>query len=168
VAATGLDVVDKSLQTTHVWLNEIMETLGQDRHLAWKALATVLHEVRDRVPASLAAHLGAELPLIVRGLYYDQYDPDRQPTRHDLDTCLAVVADRLKQIRPTDPSLATRAVMATLSSHVPRGQIEKIKGALPERLREFWTAAEEGVTPPPEQGEAGRYGRGAGGPDLRH
>jgi len=160
MSTNGLEVFDKSLQTTHVWLNDIQETLGPDRKVAWKVLSTVLHKLRDRLPIEVAAHLGAELPLIVRGVYYDQFTPARMPSRCDLDEFVEEVAEWLSDTRPVDPRDAVRAVFQTLSRHIPRGQIAKVQGALPSRLRDFWLSAEEGVTPPPDQGEAGRYRAG--------
>ena len=61
MSANGLDAFDKTIQTTNIWLNEIMEQIGPDRQVAWKALSTVLHKLRDRLPIGLAAHLGAAL-----------------------------------------------------------------------------------------------------------
>ena len=151
MADTGLPVFDKTLQTTHIWLNEIMEELGPDRALAWKSLSVVLRELRDRLQPGLAAHLGSELPLLVRAAYYDQYTPARQPTDVDLEEFIAAVSLGLDDARPTDPRDATRAVFQTLSRHIPAGQIAKVQDALPQRLRDFWRGAEEGVTPPPEQ-----------------
>jgi uncharacterized protein (DUF2267 family) len=80
MSATGLDVFDKTLQTTNIWLDEIAATLGSDRQVAWKVLSVVLHKLRDRLPVELSAHLSAELPLLVRGVYYDQFEPAKQPT----------------------------------------------------------------------------------------
>jgi Uncharacterized conserved protein (DUF2267) len=74
-AATGLDVFDKTLQTTNIWLDEIAAEIGPDRQVAWHALGAVLRALRDRIPLDLAAHLGAQLPLLARGLYYDQWHP---------------------------------------------------------------------------------------------
>src|SRR5687768_7550034 len=119
MSATGLDVFDKTLQTTHIWLDEIMEAIGPDRQVAWKVLSTVLHKLRDRLPVDLAAHLGAQLPLLVRGTYYDQYEPHRQPT--DCNThedFAAEVAEWLSDIRPVDPDAAISAVFGVLSRHV--------------------------------------------------
>ena len=42
MSATGLEVFDKTLQATNIWLGEIMERLGPDRQVAWKVLSTVL------------------------------------------------------------------------------------------------------------------------------
>jgi uncharacterized protein (DUF2267 family) len=75
MSKTGLDVFDKTIQTTNIWLDEIMQVLGPDRRLAWKVLSIVLHKLRDRLPVEASAHLSAELPLLVRGVYYDQFQP---------------------------------------------------------------------------------------------
>ena len=59
MSATGLDVFDKTIQTTNIWLDEIMEDMGPDRQVAWHTLGAVLRTLRDRLPPDLAAHLGA-------------------------------------------------------------------------------------------------------------
>ena len=79
MSATGLEVLDKSLQTTNIWLKEIMEAVGPDRHVAWRVLGAVLHALRDRLAVEQVAHLGAELPIVIRGLYYDQWHPAGKP-----------------------------------------------------------------------------------------
>jgi len=73
MSATSLDVFDKTLQTTHIWLDELMAEVGPDRQVAWHVLGAVLRAVRDRIPLEVAVHLGSQLPLLVRGLYYDQW-----------------------------------------------------------------------------------------------
>jgi uncharacterized protein (DUF2267 family) len=158
MSATGLDVFDKTVQTTNRWLDEISEALGPDRKLAWKVLSVVLHKLRDRMPADLAAHLGAELPLLVRGAYYDQFEPAKQPTDWNLDRFTEEVAEGLSGDRPANPRKAIRAVFSVLSRHVPRGQIAKVQQALPQDMRASWISAEERVIPPSEKGELG-HGR---------
>jgi uncharacterized protein (DUF2267 family) len=81
MSSTGLEVFDKTLQITHIWVDEIMAELGPDRQRAYHALRAVLHALRDRLPLNLAAHLGAQLPLLVRGIYYDSWDPQPETTR---------------------------------------------------------------------------------------
>jgi uncharacterized protein (DUF2267 family) len=151
MSATGLDVFDKTLQTTNIWLDEISAALGPDRQVAWKVLSVVLHKLRDRLPVELSAHLSAELPLLVRGVYYDQFDPAIQPTDWDREAFFAEVSRWLSDIRPVDPKDAMRSVFAVLSRHVAAGQIEKVKHALPADLQSFWSSAEERVVAPPEQ-----------------
>lgn len=143
MSATGLDVFDKTLQATNIWLGEIMERLGPDRQVAWKVLSTVLHKLRDRLPVALSAHLGAQLPLLIRGAYYDQFEPGRQPSDCNTpDEFAAEVAERLRDIRPVDPDEAIRAVFAVLSHHISDGQIAKVRNALPKGLRMLWESAD--------------------------
>jgi putative phosphoribosyl transferase len=150
MSTTGLVLFDKTIQMTHAWLGEIEQTLGPDRRLAWKALSAVLQVLRDRLPVELAAHLGAQLPLIVRGTFYDQFEPARQPRGYDLDEFIEQVAERMERSRPVDAFEATRAVLATLSRHIPNGQIAKLQRALPGDIRRAWQAVEERIVPPPD------------------
>lgn len=140
MSATGLDIFDKTIQTTNIWLDEIMDSIGPDRQFAWKALSTVLHKLRDRLQPELAAHLGAQLPLLIRGVYYDLYEPANQPT--DINTAGEFVEDVAKWLsdtRAVDPKKAIVAVFAVLDRHVSTGQIEKVRQALPHSIRQLWT-----------------------------
>lgn len=152
MSANGLEVFDKTLETTHIWLGEIMEDIGPDRQVAWKVLSVVLHKLRDRLPIGVAAHLGAQLPLLVRGVYYDQFQPSRLPTEcNSREEFVAEVAEWLSDTRPVDPDLAVRAVFGVLSRHVSEGQINHVKEALPRSLRQSWETAEQRV---PEEATA--------------
>ena len=57
MSANGLEVFDRTLQITHIWLDEIIEDLGTDRQTAWRVLGSVLRALRDRLPPGLSAHL---------------------------------------------------------------------------------------------------------------
>lgn len=145
MAATGLEVFDKTLQLTNTWLEELSAELNCGRQGAWHALSAVLHALRDRLQPELAAHLGAQLPLLVRGLYYDQWRPSGQGKSRHLDEFLAVVAQGLVPTQPADSEDAARAVFRTLTRHVDAGQLDKVIHALPEEVRSFWlTALERG------------------------
>src|SRR5437763_1759756 len=159
MSATGLDVFDKTLQTTNIWLDEIIDQIGPDRRVAWKVLSVVLHKLRDRLPVDLAAHLSAELPLLVRGVYYDQYEPSRQPTgTQTFEELCDEVGKWLTDTRPVNARDAIHAVFRTLSRHIPAGQIKKVQQSLPQSIRIAWETAEAGVAAPPEKEESGRYG----------
>jgi uncharacterized protein (DUF2267 family) len=144
MSANGLPVFDKTLQTTNIWLDEVMERLGPDRQLAWKVLSTVLHKLRDMLPVEASAHLGAQLPLLVRGAYYDQYQPARQPHAcRNREDFVAEVEEWLRDARPVDPQEAIAAVFEVLSRNIDPGQVTKIKAVLPEPIRQVWASAEE-------------------------
>jgi uncharacterized protein (DUF2267 family) len=156
MSATGLEVLDKSIQTTNIWLNEISEQIGPDRHLAWHVLGVVLRALRDRLPVDDAAHFAAQLPLVVRGTFYEQYRPSIQPedirTREEF---VAKVAKDLTTVRPVDPVDAIRAVFATVQAHIPEGQTAKTRASLTEDIRKLWPT-ESPVKASPPNGSAAK------------
>jgi uncharacterized protein (DUF2267 family) len=142
MAATGLDVFDKTPQTTHVWLDGVMEVVGPDRQIAWHTLGAVLRTLRDRLPIGLAAHVGSQLPMLIRGLYYDQWEPEKEPQKtRDIEEFLEHVGEKLENIRPVHVEDATRAVFHVISRHIDHGQTEKVREALPEEIRRLWPEA---------------------------
>ena len=144
MSANGLEVFDKTLDTTHVWLKEIMADLGPDKQVAWKVLSTVLHKLRDRLTINLAAHLGAQLPLLIRGVYYDQFEPGHMPSElRSRGDFVQDVAEWLSDTKPVDPEEAIRSVFRVLSRHISEGQVSKVRDALPKSLRQLWESAED-------------------------
>jgi uncharacterized protein (DUF2267 family) len=69
---TQLAVLDHTIQLTNVWLKKMMaEHHFETRHDAYGALRAVLHALRDRLTPEQAVHFGAQLPILVRGVYYE-------------------------------------------------------------------------------------------------
>jgi uncharacterized protein (DUF2267 family) len=89
--------------------------------------------------AGLAVHLGAQLPMLVRGLYYEGWRPATTPAR---DRHIQAFYDRIKaemQGYPdADPVRLTGAVFDMLAKRIAVGEIQKVAGALPRELREMW------------------------------
>jgi uncharacterized protein (DUF2267 family) len=139
---TGLDTFDRTVQETNLWLKDIMERLDtQDRHHAYSTLRAVLHALRDRIGPEVAAHLGAQLPMLLRGLYYEGWDPTGKPTkeRHE-EAFLAHIARELPRAAKGEVEQGTLAVLDVVSKHVDRGAAVKIAGMFPQELRKFWPA----------------------------
>jgi uncharacterized protein (DUF2267 family) len=139
MSTTGLEVFDKTLHTTNLWLKEIAEEIGPDRQRAYHALAAVLRALRDRLTIDEAAQLSAQLPLLVRGIYFDQWRPAEQPKRvRHVEAFLEMIAEREGEIAPIDPEDAARAVFKVLERHIAAGEIEQLKQALPGEIRKLW------------------------------
>lgn len=157
MSATGLEVFDKTIQTTNVWLDEMMENLPHDKQVAWHALGAVLRTIRDRVPINLAAHLGAQLPLLVRGIYYDQWQPGKGVQNwRTADEFLAHIAEQLTMTKPVNTTEAARAVFRVLNHYVDPNQIENIRHALPEDIRSLWPENNTGDGHPAAVGQTPR------------
>jgi len=69
---TQVAALDHTIQETNTWLKKARgrDHLG-DRPHAYNALRAVLHVLRDRLTPEQAVHLGAQLPTLVRGIYYE-------------------------------------------------------------------------------------------------
>ncbi|MCA3247552.1 MAG: DUF2267 domain-containing protein [Azospirillum sp.] len=157
---TGLEVFEKTLQETNIWLKDICLAAEIERHFAWRILGAVLRATRDRLPLELAVHLGAQMPLLVRGAYYDQWAPGAaaRPGRSPEDFAESISA-YLGGMRPIDAVGAIGAVFATVGRHVSPGEVQKVRRALPAGIRALWPA------PEPERMtgiDAGQHARGPG------
>lgn len=139
MSATGLEVFDRTLQATHIWLGEIEDELGPDQQHAYHTLRAVLHALRDLLPTNEAVHLGAQLPLLVRGIYYEGWRGPGEPSHErKLDDFLARVNDGLQGSRPTNAQRAVRAVFGVIGRHVSEGETEKLKHVMPGEIRALW------------------------------
>lgn len=143
MSANGLETFDKTLQITNTWLSEIMEHGARERQVAWHALGTVLRALRNRLPLGLAGHFGAQLPLLIRGLYYDQFDPDREPTKwRSREEFLGIVSAGFQGMETVDPAQMADAVFRSLNQHLDPGQLDNIRRAMPEDVRAMWPEPE--------------------------
>ena len=139
---TGLDTFDKTVQESNLWLKDLMERLhSQDRHHAYSTLRAVLHSLRDRIGPENAAHLGAQLPMLLRGLYYEGWDPSGKPTkeRHEAQF-LARVGEELPRADEAEVEQGVYAAFDVLAKHIDRGAAVKLAVILPQELRKFWPA----------------------------
>jgi uncharacterized protein (DUF2267 family) len=140
MSTTGLPVFDTTVQETNLWLKAVMgEMHTEDRHLAYLALRGALHALRDRLAPENAVHLAAQLPMLVRGLYFEGWriagTPTKERTRAEF---LEHVRSELPRGSAIDPNLATRAVFAVLAEKLDAGEVSKVFERLPAELQELW------------------------------
>ena len=140
MSITGLEVFDSTVHQTNIWLKAIMSRLGtDDRHRAYLALRTTLQALRDRLQPEMAVHLGAQLPILVRGVYYEDWHMAGTPTRErHKDEFLAHIAAAFRRDPQVDAEQVARGVFAVLAEHIDPGQVNKVIAALPHELRELW------------------------------
>jgi uncharacterized protein (DUF2267 family) len=140
VMTTGLDVFDSTVQQTNVWLKEIMGRLGTDnRHRAYLALRATLHALRDRLPPESATHLAAQLPMLVRGFYYEDWRMGGAPKRErHKDEFLERIRRGFMREPEVDAERVARGVFGVLARELDPGEITKVIAQLPPELRELW------------------------------
>ena len=139
MSATGLDVFDSTLHKTNSWLKELMRELGwEDRHKAYLALRATLHTLRDQLTVEEVAQLGAQFPMLIRGLYYEGWDPTGKPLRLNKEQFLMRVGQQFRGDDRVDPEPVVRAVFRVLADPVTEGEIEDVKHLMPTELRVLW------------------------------
>ena len=129
---------DSYQNEANVWLKKVAECTGiADRGRAGRVFRAVLHALRDRLPVNEAAHLGAQLPILWKGVYYDGFKPNREPVRirHEQDWLQFICEKDPLAVSGDFPSLddakhAFEGVMKALRELVSPGQFEKVEQAL--------------------------------------
>ena len=139
MSATGVTSLDHTVQETIVWLKAVEEQLRLDnRQQAYSALRAVLHALRDRVPPEVAIKLGAQLPILLRGIFYENWHAAGTPTkeRHAQEFAQHVGSELSPQF-PVDALTVVRGVFEVLWEKVDPGEFEKLMQHLPAPLREL-------------------------------
>ncbi len=128
------------LKVTEGWLDDLMRNLAwHDRRRSWSVLLAVLHALRDCLGRNEAIYLGAQLPLLLRGFYYEGWHPGgRRSTSRD--SFLERIRDALKHDVAVDAEQVARAVMALLARRVPAAELEDAKAATPPAIHGLWPA----------------------------
>jgi len=140
MSAVGLEALDHTVQVTHVWINDLDERLGwENKPRAYRLLKAVLHALRDWLQINDSVHFAAQLPELLRGVYYEQWRPAIVPVKkRSKADFLARVEESFKADPIDNPAQAVLAVFQLLSKKITRGEIEKVRHALPEELRDLW------------------------------
>jgi uncharacterized protein (DUF2267 family) len=130
------EIFETTLQKTNVWLKQIDDLLHwDDHHKAYHGLRAVLHALRDRLPVAEAAHLGAQLPLLVRGIYYEGWKPAAKPRKFKTaQEFYDAVREYFSADRNVNPIRLTEAVMTVLSANISAGELQKLQGIFPPKL----------------------------------
>jgi len=135
------EIFDASLQKTQVWFNDLMEELNWEKHpqRAYLALRTVLHALRDRLTVEEAVQLSAQLPMLIRGFYFDGWNLKGKPRkeRHKQEF-LAHIDNAFKHDATVKPERIARAVFKVLAKHVSSGEIDDVKHIMPKELQDLW------------------------------
>jgi uncharacterized protein (DUF2267 family) len=137
-AAPFTTTLDK---TNHV-LREIEEAYGwprDRRNQSYAALRAVLHAVRDRLTVTEAADLAAQLPMLIRGLYYEGWKPTRVPVKLDKEEFLARVRGEFPYTVEGGMEQLVQRVLAALRSYVSDGEWNDVRSSLPQDVAALFT-----------------------------
>jgi uncharacterized protein (DUF2267 family) len=140
MSATGLAVLDRNVEQTNEWLNEVAEVIGGSKQQAYHVLRGGLHALRDRLTVDEAAHLAAQLPHFVRGIFYEGYKPARMPSG---ERSREAFLEKLKAEAPegVPPEKMAEAVFTVLKVQVDPGELAHVREMLPKHVAELMDAS---------------------------
>ena len=140
MSAQGLESLDHTVQVTHIWINDLDARLEwNDKARSYRLLKAVLHALRDLLKVNEAVDLGAQLPGLLRGAYYEQWRPATTPVKkRSMEDFLARVNDSFRRDPLPNPALAVMAVFQLLTRKITEGEIEDVRHCLPEEIRNIW------------------------------
>lgn len=126
-----------TLEKTNQVLKEIEEAYGwppERRSQSYLALRTVLHALRDRLTVQEASQLAAQLPMLIRGVFYDGWDPDRVPIRMDREEFLKRIREEFTYDIEGGVELLVKRVAQAIRRFVSDGEWDDVLASLPRDL----------------------------------
>ncbi|MBN3508715.1 DUF2267 domain-containing protein [Mycolicibacterium septicum] len=132
---TKVAPLDHAMHMAHTWVNGVARQFDtDDREFAYRVLRAWLHTLRDRLTVAAAAHFAAQLPDLIRGVFYAGWDPDVVPVKFDVEAYGSRFAHEAN-ISIQDVDRAASTVTAALLHFLPAAQIDKALEQLPIDIR---------------------------------
>ena len=135
---TGFSAFSTTVEKSNLVLKEIEEAYGwppERRQQSYDALRTVLHALRDRLTVDEATDLGAQLPMLIRGLYYEGWSPAKVPIKMSKEEFV----DRIRRefTYAVDGGIETlvKRVLDALRNYVTEGEWEEVRSSMPNDLQ---------------------------------
>lgn len=136
---THVPTLEHAIHQTNVWLKDVAAELDSDDHqYAYRALRAALHALRDRLPVNEAAQLAAQLPDLLRGVYYEGWHPSKTPVRfHTREQLLDRIVQEGSFAGHTEASYAADAAFAVVRRRISAGQVADVMAVLPTDVAAF-------------------------------
>ena len=131
--------IETTVQKTSEWLHEIADKANWSVEQAYIALRVVLHQLRDNLMVETTAHLSAQLPILIRGLFFENWKPEIQPlSQRSYEDFLCSIAEQLLSYHHSDinPEVAIEAVFSVLWSRLPQEELLKLCSTVPRGVRQ--------------------------------
>jgi uncharacterized protein (DUF2267 family) len=133
---TRVGSLDSTIQKTNEWLAELSELMGTDPETAYDALRGTLTTVRDLLAVEEAAQFAAEMPMLIRGVYFTGWSPSNAPERYHRQEFLAEISRRAGMGGDaSDVADAARAVFTVLARRMSAGEVSDVLGQLPKDVQ---------------------------------
>jgi uncharacterized protein (DUF2267 family) len=129
-----------TVQKTKQWINELMHELQwTDAQKAYYGMRAVLHALRDRLTIHESADFASQLPMLIRGMFYEGWEPNHVPVKdRTKEAFLAHVFQAFPEDQSVNVERLTHAVLKVVAAHVSPGEMSDIEAIVPKPLRELF------------------------------
>jgi uncharacterized protein (DUF2267 family) len=140
MSAKGLEVIDHTVQLTHEWINELRERLGwASARDALRLLRVTISAIRDHLSHDEAAQFASQMPILIRGMYYEGWKPSSTPiTDRNVGDFLARIESEVSGVAEYQGHGDICAVFHLLNRRISTGEVADIRGGLPKAIRDLW------------------------------
>lgn len=141
MAGTSMVNFTHAAQQAQQWVNELAEDLNWNERRAHHLLRCVLHALRDWLSPEEMTDLSAQLPVLIRGIYFEGWKPLETPVwERKKEAFIERVQDAFSDDLLNDPDRAVAAVFRLLDRHVSHGEIVQVRNSMKKTLRDLWPA----------------------------
>jgi uncharacterized protein (DUF2267 family) len=141
MAGTSMVNFTQAAEQAQQWVNELAEDLNWNERRANRLLRCVLHAVRDWLSPEEMTDLSAQLPVLIRGIYFEGWKPLETPVwARKKEDFIDRVQDAFSDDLLNDPDRAVAAVFRLLDRHVSHGEIVQVRNSMKKTLRDLWPA----------------------------
>lgn len=138
---TTISNFSQAAQQAQQWVNEVAGELDWDAPRAYRLVRAVLHALRDWLPPAETSDLAAQLPVLVRGVFFEGWKP-QDGLAHERRKVDFIVAVRREFgfDEDVDFDRAIGAVFRLVDRHVSAGEVEQVRNSMRKALRQLWPA----------------------------
>lgn len=141
VTRTTISTFSQAAQQAQQWVNEVAGELDWNAPRAYRLLRAVLHALRDWLPSEEMSDLAAQLPVLVRGIFFEGWRPlnglGRDRRKGDF---IVIVKREFGFEEEVDFDRAIGAVFRLIDRHVSAGEVEQVRNSMRKALRQLWPA----------------------------
>lgn len=132
---TTVSALEHANMIAKKWVSAIADEFEtEDLEFVYGVLRAWLHTLRDRLTITAAAHFAAQLPDLIRGVFFAGWDPNAVPVKCDSRE-YSVRFAREANIAVQDVGKAAATTTSAISRLLPAAQIDKVLGQIPKDIR---------------------------------
>lgn len=134
-----VSVFDRTIHKSQEWIKEMHADLNWlTANEVYGLLRSVLQTLRDQLTVDEAAHFAAQLPLLLRGAFYESWDPKTEPSRGKTrEEFITTVKDKMGSMGSLNFDLeeGVSVALKVIDRHISEGEMSDIKDSLTLSLK---------------------------------